>query len=211
MSRHQSIRAQVIVPARASAGVLAGGCALLASVVWAQEGTNPAGMSPDTPGKEAGQPTPAGSNNQDKLFVRQAALGGRAEVELSKIAQKKATNESVRKFADRMVEVHARSNQQLLRASRALNPDLPRDLDPEHQRVRDELQKASGQSFDIAYITAQIQDHQRTANLLQWHISTGQNEALRKYSMETLPEVMDHLEHAKQNYALLTQGAGSSR
>jgi hypothetical protein len=29
--------------------------------------------------------------------------------------------------------------------------------------------------------------------------------------METLPEVMDHLEHAKQNFALLTQGAGSSR
>lgn len=190
---------------------LAGSCALWASASLAQESANPAGLSPDTPGKEMAQPTPEGSNNQDKLFVRQAALGGRAEVELSKIAQKKASNASVREFADRMVDVHSKSSQQLLRIGRGLNPDLPRDLDPEHQSVRNELQKASGQSFDIAYITAQIQDHQRTANLLQWHISTGQNEALRKYSMETLPEVMDHLEHAKQNFALLTQGAGSSR
>jgi putative membrane protein len=191
--------------------VLASGCALLDTASFAQEGTNPGGMSPDTPGKEMAQPAPEGSNNQDKLFVRQAALGGRAEVELSKLAQKRATNQAVREFADRMVEVHSKSNQQLLRLGKSLNPDLPKDLDPEHQSVRNELQKAQGQTFDIAYISAQIQDHQRTANLLQWHISTGQNEALRKYSMETLPEVMDHLEHAKQDYALLTQGAGSAR
>jgi putative membrane protein len=191
--------------------VLVSSCALLATASFAQEGANPAGMSPDTPGKEAAQPAPEGSNTQDKLFVRQAALGGRAEVELSKIAQKKASNASVREFADRMVEVHSKSNQQLLRVGRGLNPDLPKDLDPEHQTVRNELQKASGQSFDIAYISAQIQDHQRTANLLQWHISTGQNEALKKYSMETLPVVMDHLEQAKSQFAMLTQGAGSAR
>jgi putative membrane protein len=190
---------------------LASGCVLLATASFAQETANPAGMAPDTPGKEMAQPAPEGSNNQDKLFVRQAALGGQAEVELSKIAQKKASNESVREFANRMVEVHSKSNQQLLRMGRGLNPDLPKNLDPEHQTVRNELQKASGQDFDLAYISAQIQDHQRTANLLQWHISTGQNEALKKYSMETLPEVMDHLEHAKQNFALLTQGAGSAR
>ena len=196
---------------RSSAFVMAGSCALLAVSSFAQEGANPAGMSPDTPGKEMAKPAPEGSNSQDKLFVRQAALGGQAEVELSKLAQKKATDPSVKEFADRMVDVHSKSNQQLLKLGRGLNPDLPKDLDPEHQAVRNELNKASGQSFDIAYISAQIQDHQRTANLLQWHISTGQNEALRKYSMETLPEVMSHLEHAKESYAVLTQGAGSKR
>jgi putative membrane protein len=199
MSRHQSLF------------VLASSCALLATASFAQEGTNPAGMSPDTPGKEMARPAPEGSNTQDQLFVREAALGGRAEVELSKLAQKRATNQAVREFADRMVEVHSKSNQQLLRLGRSFNPDLPKDLDPEHQAVRNELQKAQGQTFDLAYISAQIQDHQRTANLLMWHISMGQNEALRKYSMETLPEVLDHLEHAKQDYAMLTQGAGSAR
>jgi hypothetical protein len=42
-------------------------------------------------------------------------------------------------------------------------------------------------------------DHQRTANLLQ------------KYSIETLPVVMEHLEMAKEQYALLTMGAGKPR
>ena len=185
--------------------------ALLAGVASAQEGANPAGMSPDTPGKEMAQPAPEGSNTQDKLFVRQAALGGRAEVELGKIAQKKASTDSVRQFAQHMVDAHSKNGQQLMRAGRGLNPELPRDLDPEHLRIRDELNKKSGKEFDVAYITSQLTDHQRTANLLQWHISFGQNEALRKYSIETLPVVMEHLEMAKEQYAALTMGAGRPR
>lgn len=184
---------------------------LLVGSVNAQEGANPGGLSPDTPGKEMGQPAPDGSNTQDKLFVRQASLGGRAEVELGKIAQKKASNDSVRQFAQHMVEAHGKNGQQLLRAGKGLNPELPKDLDPEHLRIRDELNKKSGKDFDVAYIASQLTDHQRTANLLQWHISTGQNEALKKYSIETLPVVMEHLDMAKEQYALLTQGAGRPR
>ena len=185
--------------------------ALLIGSVHAQEGANPAGMSPDTPGKEMAQPSPEGSNTQDKLFVRQAAVGGRAEVELGKIAQKKANIDSVRQFAQHMVDAHSRNSQQLMRAGKGLNPDLPKDLDPEHLRIRDELNRKSGKDFDVAYIASQLQDHQRTANLLQWHISSGQNEALKKYSIETLPVVMEHLDMAKEQYALLTMGAGRSR
>jgi putative membrane protein len=195
---------------RLSVLVLAG-CALLATSSLAQEGANPAGMSPDTAGKEMVKPAPNGANNQDKLFVREAALGAQAELELAKLAQQRATDNSVREFADRMVDVHSKSNQQLLKLGKGLNPDLPKNLDPDHQAIRNELEKAQGQSFDLAYIAAQIQDHQRTANLLQWHLSTGQNEALRKYSTQTLPEVMDHLEQAKATYAMLTQGAGARR
>jgi putative membrane protein len=187
------------------------GCALLIGNAFAQEGGNPAGMSPDTPGKEMAQPAPEGSNTQDKLFVRQAAVGGRAEVELGKIAQKKASTDSVRQFAQHMVDAHSKNSQQLMRAGKGLNPELPKDLDPEHLRIRDELNKKSGKDFDVAYIASQLTDHQRTANLLQWHISSGQNEALKKYSIETLPVVMEHLEMAKEQYAMLTMGAGKPR
>lgn len=41
--------------------------------------------------------------------------------------------------------------------------------------------------------------------------STGQNEALKKYSIEMLPVVMEHLEMAKEQYAMLTMGAGKLR
>jgi putative membrane protein len=90
---------------------------------------------------------------------------------------------------------------------RGINANIPKELDPEHQSVRAKLEKASGKDFDIAYIGSMVQDHQRTANLLQWQISNGQNEALKKYAADTLPDVMEHLEMAKQQYAMLTSGA----
>jgi putative membrane protein len=93
-----------------------------------------------------------------------------------------------------------------VKAGKATKMQLPRDVDPEHQRVRDELSKLSGADYDKAYLTAQIQDHQRTANLLLWHLSYGQNAELIRYSADTLPVVLDHLEHAKREYAALTQG-----
>ncbi len=43
-----------------------------------------------------------------------------------------------------MVEVHSKSNQQLSHTGRGLNPELPKNLDAEHQTVRNELAKGIG-------------------------------------------------------------------
>ncbi len=184
-------------------------CASLLSsgMVCAQQAGNPAGLSPDTPGLEAASPAADHSNAQDKLFVRQAAIGNQAEVELGQLAHKKAASQSVRDFAQHMVDDHRKSGDLLRRLGRGANANLPKELDPEHQSVRTKLEQASGKDFDIAYIGSMIQDHQRTANLLQWEITSGQNEALKKYAADTLPAVMEHLEMAKQQYAMLTSGA----
>jgi putative membrane protein len=163
---------------------------------------NPAGLSPDTPGVNAAKPSADFANTQDKLFIRQAALGGRAEVELSKIAQQKASSTSVKDFAKRMVEEHRKSNELLLRTGKT-RTEIPDELDPEHKTLRDELNGRPKAEFDQAYLTTQIADHQRTVNLLLWELSYGQNEPLKKYAMDQLPVVLDHLEHAKLEYATL--------
>jgi putative membrane protein len=176
-----------------------------ASTASAQMTGNPAGLSPDTPGVESASPASNHANNQDKLFVRQAALGNRAEVELGKQAAGKSGAQSVKDFASRMQKEHSSSIDRLLKAGKPAKVDIPRDLDPEHLRVRDELSKLSGAEYDKAYLTAQIQDHQKTANLLLWHLSYGQNAELIRYSADSLPIVLDHLEHAKREYAQLAQ------
>ena len=168
---------------------------------------NPAGMSPDTPGIEAGKPVDDHANAQDRLFVRQASLGGRAEVELSTMAQKQGASEDVRAFARRMVDDHRKSNDRLMRLGKGLKAEAPGELDPEHRLIRDDLQKLSGADRDLRYIAAQIADHQKTVNLLQWHLSYGQNAELLRYSGETLPVVMNHLEHARDLHAKLVAGA----
>jgi putative membrane protein len=182
--------------------------ALLSSAgASAQQAGNPGGLSPDTPGIETASPAPDHSNTQDKLFVRQAAIGNQAEVDLGQLAHKKAASQPVRDFAQHMIDDHSRSGDQLRKSGRGVNANIPKELDPEHQAVRAKLEKASGRDFDTAYIGSMIQDHQRTANLLQWEISNGQSEPLKKYAADTLPGVMEHLEMAKQQYAMLTSGA----
>jgi putative membrane protein len=164
---------------------------------------NPAGLSPDTPGVNAAKPAADFANTQDKLFVREAALGGRAEIDLGKLAQQKSKTSSVKDFAKRMVDEHGKSSDQLLRLGKN-RTELPDGLDPEHKTLRDELNAKPAAEFDQAYLTAQITDHQRTANLLLWELSYGQNEPLRKYAAEQLPVVLDHLEHAKREFSALS-------
>jgi putative membrane protein len=177
--------------------------AIFSIPVAAETMGNPAGMSPDTPGINSAKPAKNHSNIQDKLFVRQMAIGGRAEVELGRLAQQKGADQAVKDFGERMVGDHSKGNDRLMRVAKGVNGELPEGLDPEHQTIRRELTELGGADFDIAYLAAQIRDHQKTANLLQWHISYGQNQPLVDYSIETLPLVMAHLEHAKLEHARL--------
>jgi putative membrane protein len=188
-----------------AAGVLS--CA----AAYAQQAGNPGGLSPDTPGLDTAKPAADHSNSQDKLFVRQAALGNQAEVELGQLASKKAASDPVRKFAQHMVEDHGKSGDRLRKLGRDVNANIPQELDPEQQSVRAKLEKASGKEFDVQYLGSMIQDHQRTAGLLAWEIGNGQSESLKKYAAETLPDVMEHLEMAKQQYAMLTSGASPAK
>lgn len=186
----------------ATIGVLPLFC--LCSAALADTMGNPAGLSADTPGIIEAKPAKDHSNVQDKLFVRQAAIGGRAEVGLGQLAQKKGADEAVKSFGERMIADHGKANDRLLRLARDVNSEIPDGLDPEHQTIRRELDELSGADFDIAYLASQVRDHQKTANLLQWHISYGQNQPLVNYSIETLPVVMAHLEAAKLEHARLT-------
>src|SRR5256885_9646335 len=49
----------------------------------------------------------------DRAFVKEAAIGGMAEVELGTIAKEKASNADVKQFADRMATRHSKANDEL--------------------------------------------------------------------------------------------------
>jgi putative membrane protein len=181
----------------------------LATYADAQSFGNPAGLAPDTPGIETGQPKPDHANTADKVFVREVTLGGRAEVESGKLAESKATDDSVRTFAKRMVDDHRAANDRLKEMDDT-NAVLPAELDAAHvAMLRDLDRHAADAGFDLAYISGQVADHQKTANLLLWQISSGQNEELRQYAMESLPVVLEHLAMAKELHAELTSAESS--
>ncbi len=64
--------------------------------------------------------------------------------------------------------------------------------------MRAKLESASGVQFDLAYIQGQIIDHQKTAQLLEYEIGSGENAELKDFASDLLPTVLDHLRVAQE-------------
>ena len=148
-------------------------------------------------------PAPHQPNQPDRLFVREAAIGGMAEVAAGKLASQKCGAPAVREFGQRMVADHSKANDQLANLAKAANIPLPDMLDPEHQSISERLEKLRGAEFDAAYIAAQIQDHQRTIQLLEYEIGSGQEPDLKAFASQVLPIVIQHLQIAQAVQAQL--------
>jgi putative membrane protein len=171
---------------------------------------NPAGTAPLTPQVAPGMPAPHSLNQTDRLFIRQAALGGTAEVELAGLAQRAGQSDAVKSFAERMAQDHGKANERLAALAKEAGIAAPQGLDPEHQAMLDRLGKLSGAKLDRAYIQGQVQDHQKTAHLLEWEIGSGQNPELKRFASETLPVVLKHLRMAQDIAAKLAVQASKA-
>jgi putative membrane protein len=143
---------------------------------------------------------------EDKTFVREAATGGMAEVELSKIAQK-SENADVKRFADRMVEDHTKANEQLTSIAAELGVQMPKTLDSEHERMREKLQTLHGKAFDDQYTHDMVEDHNKTIKLFQQEERSGHNTELKQFAQKTLPTLEEHQKMALELSHKLSQTA----
>ncbi len=182
------------------------GLVLLPGHALAQFG-NPAGWAPDTRTDAPGKSAPNQTNYQDRLFAQLVTAGGLAEVELGRLAAGKSTNDEVKAFADRMVGDHTDANAKLKAIADKSRMPLPDRLDPDHEKMRADLEKLDGARFDLEYMKAQVIDHQKTVQLLVWEIGQGQDADVQQFAKETLPKVLEHLEMARQIQAQLADDA----
>ena len=74
---------------------------------------------------EQGSPS---TSHKDSAFFKEAAQGGMAEVTLGKMAAKKATNEDVKRFGQRMADDHSKANEELKKIAASHSVTLPTEL-----------------------------------------------------------------------------------
>jgi len=145
----------------------------------------------------ADTPMPAGSSAADHSFYAKAAAGGIAEVEAGKLAQTKGSSSAVREFGGMMVRDHTTASEKLKQIATRKNVTLPTEPDEKHKAMKRELEAASGQAFDTAYIKGQIADHEATEALLKQEIESGTDADAKAWATETLPTVSAHLKQAR--------------
>ncbi|MCA1622661.1 MAG: DUF4142 domain-containing protein [Acidobacteria bacterium] len=126
-------------------------------------------------------------------FMMEAAKGGMAEVELSRLALTKAQNAEVKQFAQRMVQDHTNANTELKQLAGKKNVTLPTELDAKHKATRDELAKLSGAEFDREYVSAMVEDHQKDVNLFRMQSESGTDADAKALAAKTLPILQMHL------------------
>jgi putative membrane protein len=109
----------------------------------------------------------------------------------------------VKKFARRMIDDHGKANDRLAGLAKEDGIAIPDKLDQEHQAARDRLEVANGAEFDLAYVEGQVADHQKTAQLLEYEIGSGQDVELKSFASDILPVVLQHLRAAQEIQAEL--------
>jgi len=158
--------------------------------------TPPATATTPTTGDVAGGGTDA--NVVDVLTV-----ANQGEVDYSQIGAEKATNASVKQFAQLMVKDHNTMLDAVKGLAAKLNVtpaanDKVNDLQKENQKDISDLNgKTVGKDFDKEFMEEQVDMHQETLDLLNDLDGKTTNADLKAAIAEAKPKVQAHLDQAK--------------
>lgn len=182
----------------------------LASASIAQTaGTPSAGGAKATAASNGGSKT-SSLQGSDRTFVMKAAQGGLAEVEAGKLAQRKAQDEAVKRFAQHMVDDHSKANEELASLARSKNVDVPSALDRQHKARMERLEKLSGPAFDREYMKLMVNDHGKTVADFEKHSKGGKDGELKQWAGSKLPALREHLKMAQATQAQVSKAGGKS-
>jgi putative membrane protein len=136
-------------------------------------------------------------NETDETFVEVAARSNMAEVKFGELAATKATDSLVKAYAQKMVTTHTSAQAELKDIADDFGGvEWPNDLDEGHDAILENLNNASGYSFDTLYIKTQITLHEAAAANFQTASGNTTEARVKAYATKYLPQIQDHLEEA---------------
>ena len=170
-------------------------------------GTSPAASSTGT---TTGQSSSELSRT-DKSFLRKAAEGGLAEVQLGQLAQQQGASDEVKAFGQRMVTDHQAANEKLQTIAQSMNEQLPTNLSKHDQNELTKLQTLHGAAFDKAYAKDMRADHRKDIREFEHEAKHGKAGELKQFADSTLPTLKDHLAAAEKLPTSSREASASSK
>lgn len=136
------------------------------------------------------------SIKRDVKFTVTAANGGMTEVQVSKLALIKSSNQDVTMFAQMMVKDHSKANDELKGLAASKNITLPATINDDSQKKYDKLSGEIGKDFDKDYADMMVDDHKSTVDLFKSEADNGNDSAIKAWATATIPTLEHHLEMA---------------
>ena len=131
-------------------------------------------------------------------FAAAAASSDMFEIQSSQLALEKAQNDSVKEFAQMMIDDHTKASEELKAAAEKDGVTVPTEMDEKHKAQLGQLNSAPADGFDAAYVTAQKAAHEEGVTLMTSFAESGQEAALKAHAAKTAPIIQTHLEHVQK-------------
>jgi putative membrane protein len=140
--------------------------------------------------------TGAHAQSGDQAFVTRLAGVAMGEVELGRLAQEKASSRDVKGFAQRMIEDHGKSGDELKGIAARKNFAWPSALPADAVALKDRLSKLSGSAFDRAYIDAMVNGHREVLGVVKNEAQSAADADVKAWAAKASSSVQAHLTHA---------------
>ncbi|PQP04381.1 MULTISPECIES: DUF4142 domain-containing protein [Pseudomonas] len=136
-------------------------------------------------------------------FVDDAAAGGIAEVETSKLALEKSSSADIKAFAKMMITDHSKANEELAALAKKHDIEVP-DSTTLVKQAKEKILDLRDESFDAAYANNQVKAHEETIERFKKEANTVTDDRvkgateLKAFAQKMLPALEKHLEMAKK-------------
>jgi putative membrane protein len=134
----------------------------------------------------------------DKEFIARALEDGVAEVKMGQLAERLASSDKVKDFAQKMVTDHTQANKKLMELARAQKLAVVVDMRKEALAIYKRMSKLSKAEFDKAYAKQMVEDHKKAVDLFERMSKNATDPDLKKFAADTLPTLRQHLKLARE-------------
>ncbi len=130
--------------------------------------------------------------------MKKAAKGNLEEIDLGRLAARKALSPEVKQFANRMIRDHSKANQELASLAASKGVEVPKSASLSAGASAMHLKMVSGKSFDEAYVKMMVEDHKEDVAAFQKESESAQDPDVKNFASKTLPTLQSHLDKITQ-------------
>jgi putative membrane protein len=140
-----------------------------------------AGQAPATPAQSAA----------NAIFINAAGMSGIEEVRFAQVAETKATDPEVRRFAEKIIADFNPVDQRLAALAESKGTMLASDMDGRHQMLYQQFQSLNGPAFDRAYVDGELKDLTTATEIFQTEADSGSDQQVRSFAKQYLPMMLE--------------------
>ncbi len=156
-------------------------------------------------------PTSAPLSRADQNLMKEVAMGGMMQLEISRIALEKASTDEVRKIAQAEVEEQTGLSNKLKEIAQAKGMTLPTEMDSKTQAMVSRMRNATGTSFDQMYLRESgVNGHKMLDQVMSRVEKNASDASMKELAAAAHPLVITHMQ-VSQSMLDNMKGSGTSK